>query len=650
MPVARRVAAVLVVIAVGATATAVLWQSTERTGDTVAPAISRVLEAPEQDDPEAGLPPEESLAPWMRAPAAPHVVGEPVVSARRVRRAVSAGGALIQLVADRHRYTLYVPAGAAALDSQVEIAQVTQLPGLGFAGPSHTVRISNLPASLRRPAVLTIEPVPPPGDAQPPLSVGFKVDTRSREAHAYPFAQPPSAPQPGAREPSPVRLQMLVGGDGVYGIAAATKAEGAALHASVPTDPLARLEAMIARALNGDMPTPTPAPASTASVLSGWWPIASAHAQQVDTAGLDPSVQRIVQSLRDYYAQKLRPRMALLGRGCSEKHREFFSTTISDANRWIQGAELVGLARSDEATAPPDPAVDPYRYHADAARHAQLTALAAEFDAKARELHDLARRGTKRMYRAVTACCRKSPQAWMPPYLMNMQREAEIYESAADLGPRGVADATDCACAVAAVRDGTGWTGTIRQTDRFSHEHSHESSRSRQTSNTTRQYALDVTLMGAGEDGAALGFASSTGESRRISRRVDTDWACAVDRAGSTVEVTGARGVSTGRVTIHLRKDGSYLVNFPSPIATGLERHHQYYKREGCKNRFNDRTTDITSMRAGAVSVLSQRTIRGRTDVATELSGSETESRPDPGRGIQRTTTIEWSLRACSAR
>lgn len=601
-----------------------------------APATAIV---PTDDEPGVGLPPESSLAPWMRARAAPRRVGEPVLSTRRVRESASAGGTMLQLIADRHRYTLYVPPGAVAIDAQLELAQVAQLPGLPFATPPpHMLRVVGLPRSLQRPAVLTIEPASGPRDMPASPTAAFAADPHSRELHAYPFV----AARPAAGASGHARVQLLVGRDGLYGIAAAGADELAALDAIVPTDAMARLEAMAAHALRQSH-----APVA-ASAWSRWSPIASAHAQTTGAAGLDEATQRVVQALRDYYAQKLLPRLGAAGRGCTEKHREFYATTLYDANRWIHAAVVFGMVDGDDFT-PLDPTVNPYAYHAEAARRAQLQALAKEFADKAQRLRDLMRDATRRMYDSVNACCRKAPEAWMPPYLVGMHRQAAFHDANDELGG-DVGDAQDCACAVAAVHDRIGWTGTIRQTDRFSHEQASSTSRSKTVSTRTRSYSVDVTLLGAGEDGAALGMATSSGESSSTVRRVDSDWACAVDEAGSTNEVSGARGVRTDRVGITVRKDGGYRVNFPAPLATGLQRHRQYSRREGCKNRFNDRSRDETSMRAGSVAALTHRTIEGRTDIATVLSGSATLSRPDPARGIEAVSTLEWNLRACSAR
>lgn len=645
MPAMRRAAIAAFAVATLATAGMLVWRAAPRIGSPVPERAGAAPDAVPDDDPVAGLPPESSLAPWMRAPATPRVTGQPVVSTRRVEANVSAGGALLQLVADRHRYTLYVPAGAVASDAQVELAQVTQLPGLPFAAqPAHLMRITNLPPSLRTAAVLTIEPASPAG-AEPPAmpNAAFAVDVRSRELHAYPFARHAADAATGRA----AHMQMRIGRDGLYGVAHADDAELAALDASRPTDLLARVEAMTGQALRDAPPTP-PAPTS-ASAWSGWLPIGSAHAQPAGTGGLDPHVQRVVQALRDYFQQKLLPPLGVIGRGCSGKHRELFATTIHDANRWIHGASLMGLAEAD-AVAPPDPTVNPYAYHVEAARHAQLEALRDEFQAKAERLQDLIERATRRMYDTVKACCGKSPEAWMPPYLLGMHRQAAFHEAGDALGPGGVGDVSDCACAVAAVHDGVGWTGTIKQTDRFSQKRQTETARSKTESTHDRSYTLDVTLMGAGENGAAIGIATSSGDSATRVHRADTDWACAVDEAGSSREVSGARGVQTGRVSVSVRKDGSYHINFPAPRATGLERHRQYRRREGCKNRFNDDTSDSTSLRAGAVVGLSQRTIRGDTHVPTVLEGSNTESRSDPEGGLERTSTLEWNIRACSAR
>lgn len=595
--------------------------------------------ADEDEDLMARLPPESSLAPWMRAQAVPRRVGEPEVSTRRVRESASAGGSVLQLTADRHRYTLYVPPGAVAVDAQLELAQVAQLPGLPFAmPPQHVVRIVGLPRVLQRPAVLTIEPATGPDGPPASPTAAFVVDPDSRELHAYPFV----VAAPAAGDSDRVRAQLLVGRDGFYGVAAADPDELAALDAIVPTDAIARLEAMAARALRN-----SPAPVA-GSAWARWSPIASAHAQATGAAALDEAAQRVVQALRDYYTQKLHPRLQVAGRGCTEKHREFFATTLYDANRWTHAAVAFGIVDGDDA-APLDPTVNPYAYHAEAARRAQLQALAREFADKAQRLRDLMRDATRRMYDSVNACCRKSPEPWMPPYLLGMHRQAAFHDANDELGG-AVGDAQDCACAVAAVRDGIGWTGTIRQTDRFSHEQASSTSRSKTSSKRTRNYSVDVILLGAGEDGAAVGMATSSGESSSTVRRVDSDWACAVDEAGSTNEVLGARGVRTDRVGINVRKDGDYRVTFPAPVATGLQRHRQYSRREGCKNRFNDRSRDETSLRAGSVAALAHRTISGRTDVATVLRGSATDSRPDPDRGIERVSTLEWNLRACSAR
>lgn len=639
----RRAAIAALAFAALATAGVLTWRAGLRIDPQASQSTPATPEASVDDEPTAGLPPESSLAPWMRASAAPRVSGEPVVSMRRVEANVSAGGALLHLVADRHRYTLYVPAGAVAFDAQVELAQVTQLPGLPFAAqPMHVLRVTNLPPSLRTAAVLTIEPASPAGPKAPAMpTAAFAVDARSRELHAYPLARHAADASTGR----PARIQLLIGRDGLYGVAHAGDAELQALDASLPTDPLSRLEAMIARALRD---APLPAPVS-ASAWGGWSPIGAAHAQPAGTARLDAHTQGVVQALRDYYGQKLLPAMGVIGRGCSEKHREFFATTIDDANRWIKGATLMGLVDGDPAVAP-DPTVNPYAYHAEAARHAQLEALGDEFEGKADHLQDLIDRATRRMYTTVNRCCRKSPEAWMPPYLLGMHRQAAFQEAGDALGPGGIGDVSACACAVAAVHDGVGWTGTIRQTDRFSQKRRTQTARSKTESTHDRSYTVDVVLLGASEDGDVVGIATSSGESATRVHRADTDWACAVDEAGSSREVSGARGVQTGHVSISVRKGGNYRVNFDAPPATGLERHRQYRKRQGCKNRFNDDSSDRTSFRAGAVVALANRTIQGNAEVPTVLEGSSTESRSDPEGSMDRTSRLEWNIRACSAR
>jgi hypothetical protein len=72
-------------------------------------------------------------APWLAAPADPIVVGEAVLADRRDEEEVSIGGGLVQLTADRRKYSLYVPDGAVIIDARVELTAVASLPGAPFA-------------------------------------------------------------------------------------------------------------------------------------------------------------------------------------------------------------------------------------------------------------------------------------------------------------------------------------------------------------------------------------------------------------------------------------------------------------------------------------------------------------------------------------
>lgn len=601
--------------------------------------------------PDQAVPPDAAtdvappaLAAWMRAPPSPLVVDAPVLSPRRVQDRASAGGRILELVANRRKFTLYVPPGAIAMDAEIAMTAITRIPGLPFADQEIlAVRIENLPRPLLKPVTLTIEPQRQAQAAPPVVAAAFAIDGASdgaaRELHLYPFVHSAE----NVRNFRQHRYQMLLGEDGVYGIANVTDAELAAANARIPTDFLSRLEMMIAQALR-EPPTP-----ATAGHWNRWSPIATAHAQGADGQQHLTELERgVAQALRDYYDQKLMPRLDKLGRGCSEEDRQFFMAFNDEARRWLKAAQLIGFIRMGPDQAPLDPTTNPYEYHAEAARRAYYRQLEKEFAARADALDRGLLSGTKRMFEAVKACCRKQPERWMPPYLASMQREAEIggYAVAAN----GLGDSQTCACAVDAVHEGKGWTGSITQTDSYSGKARSATSRRRTETTSTHRYTVSVTMLGGDADGSALGLATSSGENETTTRRVDSAWACAVDEGGISREVTGAQGTQLGPVDISLMPDGRYTINFPHPLATGLEHSRDYLKRNGCRNRFNDGTTDNHSMRSGSVAPDYHKTIHGRTDVATVLEGSISATTPDSHLKRNREATVQWNVRACAAK
>ena len=620
------------ITAIGAMATllavggASLWYRHSRGVDDIPPPARTVQAQP-------------PLARWMRAAPNPLVLDPPVMSNRRREAEVSAGGHLVQLVANRQKFTLYVPPGAIALNADITMTAISELPGLPFADPAmHAIRIENLPPALHKPVTLTIEPAPQaPGDA-PVNAAAFAMDGTSREVHLYPFAQSEQA----VRNRRQARYQMQLGRDGVYGIAHATGDELDAAFARTPTDYLSRLEMMVARAMRAPQPVPT------ASHWSRWSPVSTAHAQSADDQKqLDPFELDAAKALREYHEQRLMPRLDELGRGCSEKDRDFFMAFTDEANRWLKSAELIGFIRMDPDETPLDPATNPYAYHAEAERRAYFAQLEKEFGAKADALKQGLLGGTRRMFDSVKTCCRKRPAQWMPHYMVGMQRGAELGGYASTLAADGLGDAQACGCAVDAVHEGKGWTGSIRQTDSYSGEAKSVTPRSRRTTTTTHRYTVNVALMGA-EKGSALGLATASGERERTTRRVDTDWACAVDEAGGSTRLGGGAGTTLEAVDISLRDDGTYLINYPLPLARGLEFSRNYYLRAGCKNRFNDDSKDRVSVRAAAVAAVYHKPIRGQTDNATVLAGSMTVQIPDTHLQRNRQATVEWNLRACA--
>jgi hypothetical protein len=621
----RRIAAVAVMATLLAAGGAALWYSKGR-GDGDSPSARTARAQP-------------PLAAWMRAAPDPLVLGPPAMSNSSRQSEVSTGGELVELVANRQKFTLYVPRGAVALDARIRMTAISALPGLPFADPAiAAVRVDNLPSTLRKPVTLTIEPASLAAGDAPINASAIAMHSASREMHLYPFTHSGET----VRKRRQSRYQLLVDRDGVYAIANATAGELEAAYARTPTDHLSRLEMMVARALHAPRPMPT------ASLWSRWSPVSTAHAQSADDRKqLDAFVLDAASALRDYHAQRLMPRLDELGRGCSDDDRDFFMTFTDESGRWLKSAQLIGFVNiRDEPEL--DTTTNPYAYHAEAERRTYFTQLEKEFGAKAVALQQGLLAGTRRMFDAVRTCCRKQPARWMPAYMVGMQRGAELGGYASTLSADGLADVQACGCSVDAVLEGKGWTGSIKQTDTSSGEAGTITSRSQATTTSSHRYHVHVALVAGDGQGSARGLATASGERAVTTRRVDTDWACAVDEAGISTQLGGGSGTTLDDVSISLRDDGSYLINYPLPQAGGLEVQRNYSRRAGCKNRFNDRSTDRTTVRATAVASRYHKPIRGQTDNATVLTGSMTVQLPDTGLERNRQATVEWNVRACA--
>ena len=591
----------------------------------------------------AGLP--APTAEWMRVAPNPLVLEPPVTSTRKEERQISAGGSVVLLRAERHAFTLYVPANAVLLNQTVELTHVTQVK-MPLSGQSiSAVQITNLARGLQKPAILTIEPAPRGLHDPSPSPAVFVVDAASRELHLHPFLRSEETVGSLIRD----RYQLLITGNGTYGVMNATPDELRTIEARVPTSYPARLDMWVARAMREAPARPLPS-----SSIHRWSIVPVVFAQSADDREYLSEVHAAaLPKLREYYDYLVAAVKAFKG-GCTTEKKTELAALNQQIVDWLKAAQTLALA--EPAREQIDPEAEnakemyPYSYQQQAARSEYFRKLREEFEDKQHKLGVALFQLIEGTIKTLNACCRSDPQAWMPGDILYYHRMAAIHGGQDELTAAALSEAQACVCSVAAVTQGKGWTGTITQNETYSGEARSATSRSRTVAVSTHRYSLTVSLLGADENGDPVGLAFASGEQKSTSDRVDTDWACATDEAGSSREVTGARGTEMAPVHLSFLSEGRYRINVPYPLATGLERHRYYSRRAGCRNRFNERTTNRFEIRSGTVVADFRETIHGTTKNAMELTGSQPLTQPDTHLRRNRQGTLTWNLKACASK